>query len=40
MEPDGDKTQTHIALTKGTMVGHYQIVEKIGVIEMSEMYVG
>jgi len=30
MENDNDKTQTHVALTKGTMVAHYRIVEKIG----------
>jgi hypothetical protein len=30
MEPDDDKTQTHIVLTKGTMVAHYRIVEKTG----------
>jgi hypothetical protein len=26
MEPDDDKTQTHILLTKGTTVSHYGIV--------------
>ncbi len=25
-----DKTRTHVALTKGTMVSHYRIIEKIG----------
>ncbi len=25
-----DKTKTHVALTRGTMVQHYRIVEKIG----------
>jgi hypothetical protein len=30
MEPDEDKTQTHVVLTKGTMVSHYRIVKKIG----------
>ncbi len=25
-----DKTRTYIVLTKGTMVGHYRIIEKIG----------
>ena len=28
MERDDDKTQTHVILTKGTMVGGYQIAEK------------
>jgi hypothetical protein len=30
MEPDDDKTRTHVMLTKGTIVSHYRIVEKIG----------
>jgi len=25
-----DKTRTHFTLTKGTMVSHYEIIEKIG----------
>ena len=25
-----DRTQTHVVLTKGTMVSHYRIVSKIG----------
>ena len=29
MESDDDKTRTHVSLTKGTMVSHYRIVEKI-----------
>jgi len=29
MEPDDDKTQTHVVLTKGMMVSHYRIAEKI-----------
>jgi len=30
MEPDDDKTQTHMTLSCGTMVSHYRMVEKIG----------
>ena len=32
-----DKTQTHVPLTMGTMVGHYRIVEKIGAGGMGEV---
>ncbi len=33
-----DKTQTHVILTKGTMVTHYRIIEKIGAGGMGEVY--
>jgi serine/threonine protein kinase len=37
-ESDNDHTRTHIVLTKGTMVQHYRIVEKIGAGGMGEVY--
>ena len=30
MQPDDDKTRTHVTVTSGTMVSHYRIIEKIG----------
>ena len=38
MQPDDDKTQTHVTLTSGTMVSHYRIIEKIGAGGMGEGY--
>jgi hypothetical protein len=38
MEPDDDKTKTHVTLTSGTMVSHYQIIERIGAGGMGEVY--
>jgi serine/threonine protein kinase len=37
-EDDNDRTNTHIVLTKGTMVSHYRIVKKIGAGGMGEVY--
>lgn len=37
-ESHDDRTQTHVELTKGTMVSHYRIVKKIGAGGMGEVY--
>jgi len=37
-EHDDDKTQTHVVPTKGTMVSHYRIVEKIRAGGTGEVY--
>ena len=38
MENDDDNTQSFVALSKGTMVLHYRIAEKIGAGGMGEVY--
>lgn len=39
MESNDNNTQTHVVLTKGTMVSHYRIVNKIDSDGMGEVYV-
>jgi len=38
MEPDDDRTQAVTVLSKGMVIGHYQIIEKIGAGGMGEVY--
>jgi len=38
MQPGDDRTQTHVTLTRGSLVSHYRIVELIGSGGMGEVY--
>ena len=38
MSFEDDKTRTHVTLTRGSLVTHYRIIEKIGVGGLGEVY--
>jgi hypothetical protein len=38
LEPDDDKTRTHVRLVNGRMVSHYRIIEKIGAGGIGEVH--